>query len=156
VTLPALSEGFVDVQSEAPGLRFLQASLKGSSIGVYMANGLYEILPNRPFRKRVVNSSKKDRKLPTLRSSDRYCHTQWVSSRCEGCVVEVLPVPRPPHISGTRKSARNADKASQYVGREVGPGTLHRAPHQADFRGESRLLEALVAGPKTQGVTPAY
>jgi hypothetical protein len=29
-----------------------------------MANGLDEVLPNRPFRVRVVNSSEKDRKLP--------------------------------------------------------------------------------------------
>jgi hypothetical protein len=64
VTLPARSGGLVEVQCEAPGLRFLQASLKGSCIGVYMANGLAEILPNRPFRVRVVNSSEKDRNLP--------------------------------------------------------------------------------------------
>jgi hypothetical protein len=31
-----------------------------------MANGLDEILPNRPFRMRVVNSSEKDRKLPNI------------------------------------------------------------------------------------------
>jgi hypothetical protein len=63
-TIPARSEGFVDVQCEAPGIRFLQASLRGSSLGVYMANGLAESLPFRPFRFRVVNSSEKDRKLP--------------------------------------------------------------------------------------------
>jgi hypothetical protein len=63
-TIPARSEGFVDVQCEAPGLRSLQASLRGSSLGVYMANGLAEILPNLPFRVRVVNSSENDRKLP--------------------------------------------------------------------------------------------
>jgi hypothetical protein len=34
VTIPARSEGFVDVQCEAPGLRFLKASLRGSSIGI--------------------------------------------------------------------------------------------------------------------------
>jgi hypothetical protein len=64
VTIPARFEGFVDVQCEAPGLRFLQASLRGSSLGIYMANGLAEIFPNRPFRVRVVNSWEKDRKLP--------------------------------------------------------------------------------------------
>jgi hypothetical protein len=64
VTIPARSEGFVEAQCEAPGLRFLQASLKGSSIGVYMDNGVSDIVPNRPFRVRVVNSSEKDRKLP--------------------------------------------------------------------------------------------
>jgi hypothetical protein len=37
---------------------------EGSSIGVHMANGLAEILPNRPFRVRVLNSSERDRKLP--------------------------------------------------------------------------------------------
>jgi hypothetical protein len=63
-TIPARSEGFVDVQCEAPGLRFLQASLRGSSLGVYMANGLAEILLFRPFRVLVVNSSEKYRKLP--------------------------------------------------------------------------------------------
>jgi Retroviral aspartyl protease len=63
-TIPARSEGFVDVQCEATGLRFLQASLRGSSLGVYMANALAEIFPNRPFLVRVVKSSEKDRKLP--------------------------------------------------------------------------------------------
>jgi hypothetical protein len=38
--------------------------MRGSSLGIYFANGLAEILPNRPFRVRVVNSSEKDRKLP--------------------------------------------------------------------------------------------
>jgi hypothetical protein len=62
--IPARSESLVEVQCDAPGLRFLQASLRHSSTGVYMANGLAEILPNRIFQVRVVNASWTDRLLP--------------------------------------------------------------------------------------------
>jgi hypothetical protein len=62
--IAARSECLVEVQCDAPGLRFLQASLRNSSTGVYMANGLAEILPNRIFRVRVVNASLTDRLLP--------------------------------------------------------------------------------------------
>ena len=62
--IPARSESLVEVQCDAPGLRFLQGSLRHSSMGVYMANGLAEILPNRIFRVRVVNASLTDRLLP--------------------------------------------------------------------------------------------
>jgi Retroviral aspartyl protease len=62
--IAARSECLVEVQRDAPGLRFLQASLMNSSTGVYMTNGLAEILPNRIFRVRVVNASLTDRLLP--------------------------------------------------------------------------------------------
>jgi hypothetical protein len=61
--IPARSESLVEVQCDAPGLRFLQASLRHSSTGVYTANGLAEILPNRIFQVRVVNASLTDRLL---------------------------------------------------------------------------------------------
>jgi hypothetical protein len=62
--IPPRSESLVEVKCDAPGLRFLQCSLRPSSIGVYMANGLAEIMSNRPFRVRVVNASSMDRSLP--------------------------------------------------------------------------------------------
>jgi hypothetical protein len=61
--IAARSECLVEVQCDAPGLRFLQASLRHSSTGVYMANGLAEILQNRIFQVRVVNASLTDRLL---------------------------------------------------------------------------------------------
>jgi hypothetical protein len=62
--IPERSVCLVEVQCDAPGLYFLQASLRHSSTGVYMANGLAEIFPNRIFRVRVVNASLTDRLLP--------------------------------------------------------------------------------------------
>jgi hypothetical protein len=62
--IPARPESLVEVQCDAPGLRFLQPSLRHSSTGVYMANGLAEILPNRIFQVSVVNASLTDRLLP--------------------------------------------------------------------------------------------
>jgi hypothetical protein len=62
--IAARSECLVEVKCDAPGLNFLQASLRHSSTGVYMANGLAEILPNRIFRVRVVDASLTDRLLP--------------------------------------------------------------------------------------------
>jgi hypothetical protein len=62
--IPARSESLVEVQCDAPGLRFLQYSLMHSSTGVYMANGLAEILSNRPFRVHVVNASSLESPLP--------------------------------------------------------------------------------------------
>jgi hypothetical protein len=62
--IAAISECLVEVQCDAPGLHFLQASLRHSSTGVYMDNGLSEILPNRIFRVRVFNASLTDRLLP--------------------------------------------------------------------------------------------
>jgi hypothetical protein len=55
--IPTRSESLVEVQCDAPGLRFLQRSLRNSSTEVYMANGLAEILPNRIFQVTVVNAS---------------------------------------------------------------------------------------------------
>jgi hypothetical protein len=62
--IAARSECLVEVRCDAPGLHFLQAFLRHSSTGVYMANGLAEILPNRIFRVRFVNESLTDRLLP--------------------------------------------------------------------------------------------
>jgi hypothetical protein len=61
--IPARSESLVKVQCDAPGLRFLQASLLHSSTGVYMAIGLTQIIPNRIFEVRVVNALLTDRLL---------------------------------------------------------------------------------------------
>jgi hypothetical protein len=52
------------VQCAAPGLRFLQALAKHNGLGVYMANGVAEVLPFQPFQVRVLNSSPRERKLP--------------------------------------------------------------------------------------------
>jgi hypothetical protein len=62
--IAARSECLVEVHCDAPGQNFLQASLRHSSTGVYMANGLSEILPNLIFRVRVVNASLTYRLLP--------------------------------------------------------------------------------------------
>jgi hypothetical protein len=63
-TLTPRSETHVLVQCAAPGLKFLQASLRGQNIGNYMANGVADIVPLRPFWVRVVNTSIKERLLP--------------------------------------------------------------------------------------------
>jgi Retroviral aspartyl protease len=62
--LPPRSETHVWVQSESPGLRFLQAWLRTPSIGVYLSNGIAEIVPHKHFQVRVVNTSLKERRLP--------------------------------------------------------------------------------------------
>jgi hypothetical protein len=64
IVLTTRSECVVPVQCEAPGLRFLQARLRDNATGVHMANGVAEILPNKPFPIRVVNTSMKTRRLP--------------------------------------------------------------------------------------------
>jgi transposase InsO family protein len=64
VTIPPRAESLVWVQCAAPGLRFLQAQLRKRSNGVYMANGVADILPQQPFPIRVVNTSPRERKLP--------------------------------------------------------------------------------------------
>jgi hypothetical protein len=58
-TLTPRSEKHVLVQCAAPGLKILQASLRGQNIGTYMANGVADIVPIRPFWVRVVNTSTK-------------------------------------------------------------------------------------------------
>jgi hypothetical protein len=63
-TLTPRSETNVLVQCAAPGLNFLQASLRGQNIGTYMTNGVADIVPLRPFCDRVVNTSTKERHLP--------------------------------------------------------------------------------------------
>jgi hypothetical protein len=62
--IPSRSECLGEVQCDASGLRFLQASLRHSFTRVYMANGLAEILSNRIIRVRVVNASLTDRLIP--------------------------------------------------------------------------------------------
>jgi hypothetical protein len=62
--IKARSEAFVPVVCQAPGLRFLQANLRGRAIGTYMANGVAEVIPGQAFLVRVVNTSLQDRKLP--------------------------------------------------------------------------------------------
>jgi hypothetical protein len=56
-TIPPRAECLVWVQCAAPGLRFLQAQLGTHSNGVYMANGVADILPLQPFPIRVINTS---------------------------------------------------------------------------------------------------
>jgi hypothetical protein len=46
------------------GLCFLQALFRGNNVGVYMANGIADILPNKPFQVRVINTSERVRKRP--------------------------------------------------------------------------------------------
>jgi hypothetical protein len=58
------AEVCVDVLCAAPGLRFVQALARGNSLVVYMANGISDILPNKPFQVRVINTSERARKLP--------------------------------------------------------------------------------------------
>jgi Retroviral aspartyl protease len=48
-TLTPRSETHVLLQCAAPGLKFLQASLRGQNIGTYMANSVADIVPIRPF-----------------------------------------------------------------------------------------------------------
>jgi hypothetical protein len=68
--IPSRSECLGEVQCDASGLRFLQASLRHSFTGVYMANGLAEILSNRIFRERVVISA-------VRHYSMKNHHTNW-------------------------------------------------------------------------------
>jgi hypothetical protein len=147
-----------------------------------MANGLAEILPNRPFCVRVVKSSEKDRKLPkgmvlgqalpqptgivTLTeldpkplakpsptglqialSPEEYAISLDPPALLDrpdvGYALEIGLGPRPPRPPRTRKSVGLAHKTLQYMGREVGTGPLHTAPHPADPRSEARLFAAL-------------
>lgn len=62
--VPPRAEVCVDVHCAAPGLCFLQALASGNSLGVYMANGIADILPNTPFQVRVINTSDRARKIP--------------------------------------------------------------------------------------------
>jgi hypothetical protein len=63
-TLPPRAECQVWVYCAAPGLRFLQALQKGNTLGVYIANGVEEILPMQPFPVRLINTSDRERKIP--------------------------------------------------------------------------------------------
>jgi hypothetical protein len=62
--VPPRTEVYVDVLCSAPGLCFLQALARGNSMGVYMANGIADIQPNKPFQVRVINISEIARKIP--------------------------------------------------------------------------------------------
>jgi hypothetical protein len=62
--VPPRAEVCVEVQCAAPGLCFLQALARGNSLGIYMANGIADILPNKPFQVRVINTSEIARKIP--------------------------------------------------------------------------------------------
>jgi hypothetical protein len=64
VMVPSQGESLVVVQCAAPGLRFLQSRSSMDSHGVYMANGIAEILPLQPFTIRVFNTSSRERRLP--------------------------------------------------------------------------------------------
>jgi hypothetical protein len=55
--VPPRAEVCVEVLCAAPGLCLLQALARGNSLGVYMANGIADILPNKPFQVRVINTS---------------------------------------------------------------------------------------------------
>jgi hypothetical protein len=44
-------------------MRFLEALNKGNSLGVYMANGIAEVLPLQPFPIRVMNTSHRERRI---------------------------------------------------------------------------------------------
>jgi hypothetical protein len=62
-TLTPRAECLVWVQCASSGLRFLQALRKGSTLGVYMANGVADVMPLKPFQVRVINTSERERKL---------------------------------------------------------------------------------------------
>jgi hypothetical protein len=62
--IPPGTEHLVWVQCAAPGLRFIQASPKPNGAGLYLANGVAEILPHIPFPVRVINTSLRERTLP--------------------------------------------------------------------------------------------
>jgi hypothetical protein len=62
--IPPRSETNVWVQKESTGLRFLQAWLRTLSNGVYLYNGIAEIVPHKHFQVRVVNTSLRERRLP--------------------------------------------------------------------------------------------
>jgi hypothetical protein len=64
IVVPPQGESLVVVQCAAPGLRFLQSRSSMDSHGVYMANGIAEILPLQPFTIRVFNTSSLERRLP--------------------------------------------------------------------------------------------
>jgi transposase InsO family protein len=64
VVIPPRTEHLVWVQCAAPGLRFIQASPKPNGAGLYLANGVAEILPHIPFPVRVMNTSLRERTLP--------------------------------------------------------------------------------------------
>jgi hypothetical protein len=58
------AEVCVEVLCAAPGLCFLQALARGNSLGIYMANGIADILPNKAFQVRVINTSEIARNIP--------------------------------------------------------------------------------------------
>jgi hypothetical protein len=64
VTLPPRLECHVWVQCAAPSVRFLQAILREVSFVVCIANGVEDVVPNQPFRIRMINTSLRECKLP--------------------------------------------------------------------------------------------
>jgi hypothetical protein len=62
--VPPRAEVCVDVLCAAPGPCFLQALARGNRLGVYMADGIADILPKKQFQVRVINTSERARKLP--------------------------------------------------------------------------------------------
>jgi Retroviral aspartyl protease len=62
--LPPRLDTYFWVQSESPCLRFLQAWLRTPSNGVYLSNGIAEIVLHKPFQVLVVNTSFNERRLP--------------------------------------------------------------------------------------------
>jgi hypothetical protein len=62
--VPPRAEVCVEVLFATPGLCFLQALPRGNTLGVYMANGIADILLNQPFEVRVIKTSEIARKIP--------------------------------------------------------------------------------------------
>jgi hypothetical protein len=62
--VPPRAEVCVEVLCAAPGLCFLQALARGNSIGVYMANGIADILPNSRFKYASSTPQKSRGKFP--------------------------------------------------------------------------------------------
>jgi hypothetical protein len=64
MVVPPRAEVCIEVLFAAPDLCFLQALARENSLGVYMANGIADILPNKPLQVRVINTSEIARKIP--------------------------------------------------------------------------------------------
>jgi Retroviral aspartyl protease len=62
--VPPRAEVCVEALCAAPGLCFLQALARGNNLGAYMFNGIANILPNKPFQVRVINTSEIARTIP--------------------------------------------------------------------------------------------
>jgi hypothetical protein len=128
-TLTPRSETHILVQCEAPGLKFLQASLSGQNIGTYMATGVDDIVSLRPFWVRVVNTSTKERHLPKgMVLGNAIRHPQ--------AIVAIADLAT--NVDGQYKAA--AERTTIEVG--IQPKADAEKQHRAGMTTEATLVEA--------------